>query len=133
MKFFRLFMLLLILRPCPACLAHEVVVEIATPQAVETLSANAIQDLCNCPCPHRQGHDHAPQQSPAQHTCPCCFNNYWAARVTSAFSLPRNGADEGTLLGFQEVDITQSTFRKAIETTRIALPDRNEISLPLLI
>ncbi len=133
MKFFRLFMLLLILRPCPACLANEVVADLAAPQAVETLTANAIQDVCNCPCPHRHGHDHSPQQSPAQQTCPCCLADFWTARVTSAFSLPRNGADEGTLLGFQEVDITQSTFRKTIETTRIALPDRNEISLPLLI
>ncbi|TWU09288.1 hypothetical protein CA54_45280 [Symmachiella macrocystis] len=133
MKFFHLLMLLLILRPCPACLANEVVAEIVTPQAVGTLSPHTIQDVCKCPRPHRRGHHHAPQQSPAQHSCPCCFTNIWAARVTSTFSLPRNGAEEGTLLGFQEVDSTQLTFRTIIETTRVALPNRDEISLPLLL
>ncbi len=133
MKFFRLFMLLLILRPCPACLAKEVVGEIAAPQAAHLFSANANQDTCECPCPHRHGHDRKPQQSPDQPTCPCCSPDYWPATLTSSISSPHDGSDAGTLPIGWEVDATQSTFAITVETTREALPDRNEMSLPLLI
>ena len=133
MKYFRLFLLLLILRPCPACLANEVVAEIVAPQAVDALSANAIHDFCECPCPNSHGHDRKPQQTPDQPTCPCCSPDYWPATLTSSLSPPQDGSDAGTLSIGWEVDVTQSTFAKTIATTREALPDRNDMSLPLLI
>jgi hypothetical protein len=133
MKFFRLFMLLLILRPCPACLAKEVVEEIAAPQAAYLFSANTSHDFCECPCPHGHGHDRKPQQTPSQPTCPCCSPDYWPATLTSSISPSQDGSDAGTLSIEWEVDVTQSTFAKTIEKSLEALPDRNDMSLPLLI
>ena len=133
MKFFRLFMLLLILRPCPACLANEVVGEIVATQAVEAMSANAIHDVSECPCPHGHRQGHKPQPSPDLPECPCCSPNHWPAKLTLPVIPPHRVMDAGILLVACDVDFTRSTFAKAIEKTRQSLPDRNDMSLPLLI
>ena len=133
MKYFRLFLLLLILRPCPACLANEVVTEIVAPQAAEVFSATAIHNVPECPCPHSHGHNHEPQKLPDQPTCPCCSADYGPARLTPSLSSPHDGNDAGTLIVLREVDVIPSIFAKAAETVCESLPDRSEITLPLLI
>lgn len=129
MKFLRLILLLVILRPCPACLANEVVAEIATPQAVETVSGHATHD--DCQCPHEHGDDS--QGVPKHQHCPCCSLVSSPARVTPPVTAPRSGNDTGASQVADKLHAPQLNVAAYAETSRKVLPDRNQLSLPLLI
>jgi len=129
MRLFRLFMLLLILRPCPACLASEVAAEIAPPEADHAHSAELAHDDCECP----HGHDHNSQKAPDQPKCPCCSPDYWPAKLNPSVSPPRDAAAAGMLPAACDIDVTHPTIARIAKTTREALPDREGTSLPLLI
>lgn len=129
MKYFRLFMLLLILRPCPACFASAVVAEIAPTEAVTSFSANVAQD--DCKCPHE--HDHESQNTPDQPKCPCCSPDFSPATLTPPVGPSPSESDIGMFEAAHEVDAAQPTIARNAEKTRRSFRDRDATSLPLRI
>ncbi len=133
MKYFRLCLLLFLLRPCPACVAGEVVDGITALQTENVAIVGISDEVCQFGCPHRHEHDHPSHKTSDQTGCPCCAPDFYPVQLSVPVSAPDSRSFDGILSTVADVGFTRSIRERPPEPSPNPLPDRADLSLPLLI